>query len=208
MRTIVYIDGFNLYFGALKGTPHKWLDVRRMAELLLPKSEIASVRYFTARISGRANDPDAPRRQDAYLRALETLPGVTIHLGHFLSHTVRMPLVSCRHSCDQRSVEVLKTEEKGSDVNLASYMLRDAFKDAFEVAAVVSNDSDLATPVVMVRREFGKRVGILNPHGHPSRQLEKSADFMKQIRSGLLRECQLPPVISTSRAPIRKPKAW
>ena len=77
------------------------------------------IRYFTAIVSARPNDPSAPDRQRAYLRALETMPHVSVHLGHFLTTHVRMALVAPRPR-GPRIVEVIKTEEKGSDVNLAT----------------------------------------------------------------------------------------
>ena len=83
-RTIVYIDGFNLYYRALRGTPHEWLDIAAMSRATLPAScQIEAVKYYTAHISGRV-DADAPRRQHAYLRAIATLPKVVIHYGNFL----------------------------------------------------------------------------------------------------------------------------
>ena len=83
-RTIVYIDGFNLYYRALRGTPHKWLDIVAVSAAALPAScQIERINYYTAHISGRV-DPDAPRRQHAYLRAIETLPNVEIHYGNFI----------------------------------------------------------------------------------------------------------------------------
>jgi hypothetical protein len=84
-RTIVYIDGFNLYYRALKGTAHKWLDIAAMSATVLPSGhQIQAINYYTARVSGRV-DPAAPGRQHAYLRALETLPKVAIHYGNFLA---------------------------------------------------------------------------------------------------------------------------
>jgi hypothetical protein len=82
-RTIVYIDGFNLYYCALKGTSHKWLDIAAMSAASLPHGyQIQAINYYTVRISRRV-DPSAPARQHAYLRALESLPTVTIHYGNF-----------------------------------------------------------------------------------------------------------------------------
>src|SRR5713226_6420416 len=99
---------------------------------------INRIRYFTARISARLNDLDAPVRQETYLRALATIPNLSIHLGHFQRTKVRMPLVQPR-SGGQKTVEVYKTEEKGSDVNLATYLLLDAFRQDCDLAVVVSN---------------------------------------------------------------------
>jgi len=84
VQTIVYIDGFNLYYRALKGTRHKWLDICAMSRAALPANFIVSkIKYYTAHVSGRT-DPGAPVRQHAYLRALETLPNVEIFYGRFL----------------------------------------------------------------------------------------------------------------------------
>jgi len=122
LRTNVYVDGFNLCYGCLKGTPYKWLDLDAMCRRLLPKHELSRIRYFTAIISARPLDPSGPVRQQAYLRALATMPHVSIHLGHFLTSHVRMPL-AVPPARGPRTVEVIKTEEKGSDVNLATYLL-------------------------------------------------------------------------------------
>ena len=78
LRTIVYIDGFNLYYGAVKGTPYKWLDLRRMCQLLLPPNDIRRIKYFTARVIARPNDPNQPTRQETYLRALRSIPDLEI----------------------------------------------------------------------------------------------------------------------------------
>lgn len=208
MKTCVYVDGFNLYFGSLRGTPYKWLNVRRMSELLLPDHEIVRLRYFTARVSGRPEDPGAPIRQDAYLRALQSVPDLSVHYGHFLSHIVRMPLVSCSRNCGDQVVKVQKTEEKGSDVNLASFMLRDAFANEYEAAVVVSNDSDLVAPIEIVRHELQRVVGILNPHPRASKQLAKAATFTKQIRAGVLEASQFEPVVEVAGIPVRRPDGW
>lgn len=83
---------------------------------------------------------------------------------------------------------VIKTEEKGSDVNLATHLLHDAYKKEYETAVVISNDSDLVEPIRIVRHELKLDVGILNPHKRPSRALLPHASFIKQIRKGVLSE--------------------
>ena len=71
MRTFVYVDGFNLYYGALKGMLWRWLDpVALLKEVLQPQHEIVALKYFTARVSGTPGDPSKPQRQDVYLRAV------------------------------------------------------------------------------------------------------------------------------------------
>ena len=87
MRTFVYVDGFNLYYRALKGTACKWLDLPALfAKILQSHHDILKVKYFTARVSGTPADPSKPQRQDIYLRALRRhRPEVEVYFGHFLS---------------------------------------------------------------------------------------------------------------------------
>jgi uncharacterized LabA/DUF88 family protein len=205
--TNVYIEGFNFYYGTLKKTPYRWINVRKLCELLLPKNTVTEIKYFTALVSARPNDPDQPTRQQLYLRALRTLPGVSIHLGHFLSHEVTMPL-AVRPGQRQEYVQVIKTEEKGSDVNLATHLLHDAHMGRFDVAVVLSNDSDLLEPIKIVRDRLGKKVGILNPQKNPSRALLPHIDFIKQIRAGTLAAAQLPATLSDATGTFTKPVAW
>ena len=109
-----------------------------------------------------------------------------------------------------RTVEVIKTEEKGSDVNLATYLLVDAFRDDAEAFAVVSNDPDLIEPIRIVRHELGKVVGLLNPQAVASqRLLTCRPTFAKQIRSGVLGASQFPrQVVDSTGSVIRKPADW
>lgn len=152
MKTCVYIDAFNLYYGALKGTRYKWLDVSRLCRLLLPKNQVVRIHYFTARLSARPNDPGQPLRQQLYLRPLQTIPNLTITYGHFLSQEVMMRVADPAPG-QPRYVKVIKTEEKGSDVNIATLLLRDGYNGCYETAVLISNDSDLALPLQIVRNE-------------------------------------------------------
>jgi len=72
--TNIYIDGFNLFYGALRRTPYRWLNLETLCQLLLPKNTLGQIKYFTALVSARPNDPDQPVRQQLYLRALGTVP--------------------------------------------------------------------------------------------------------------------------------------
>lgn len=179
MRTSIYIDGFNLYFGALKRTPHKWLDVAALARLhLAAHHQITAIKYFTAKINSRPGDPDQPIRQETYLRALRTLPNLEIIFGHYLTKVVRMPLAYPQPG-QPSVVEVSKTEEKGSDVNLATHLLHDAHLGRFDCAVVVSGDSDLLAPVRLVIDELRKPVGVLNPQRHPFRRAQAPRDVLQ-----------------------------
>lgn len=208
MNTNVYVDGFNLFYGALKGTPYKWLDLDALVTNIVKEATIRRIRYFTARIQARPGDPSQPDRQQAYLRALRTIPHLTIHDGRFLSSEVTMRLVTPM-SNGTRFVKVVKTEEKGSDVNLASYLLVDGMRGEYEQALVISNDSDLLTPVRLVKHELGLRVGVLCPHPKPSQPLMREATFFRPIRRGVLQASQFPPVlVDTGGKEIRKPASW
>ncbi|HVX46035.1 MAG TPA: NYN domain-containing protein [Mycobacteriales bacterium] len=213
-RTNVYVDGFNLYYGALKGSPHKWLDLQTLSWRMLPpdRHRIQRIRYFTAKVSARPDNLHSPMRQQTYFRALRTLPTVTIHLGHFLTHPTRMRLADPPPPPAAQTARVIKTEEKGSDVNLATYLLADAFRDDAEVFVLVSNDSDLTEPLRVVAHELGKRVGILNPQrpGLRSRALLGCRPaFFKQIRRAALASSQFPDQILDRRGrAIRKPVGW
>ena len=125
--TNVYVDGFNPYYRALRSTEFKWLDLHLLARILFPSDGINSVKYFTARISARPQDPEQPRRQQVYLRALATLPGLEVYFGSFRPRTKFRPLVEPVPGLPEY-VEVRDSEEKGSDVNLAMHLLVDGFK--------------------------------------------------------------------------------
>lgn len=208
MKTYVYVDGFNLYFGRLEGSPYKWLDLAKLLSLEYPHDTIAQIRYFTARITARATDPDKPRRQQIYLRALRTIPNLSVHLGRYTTHATRAALVKPPPT-GPRTAEVWVTREKGSDVNLATYLLVDGFGDAYEKAVIVSNDSDLVEPIKVVRHRFGRRVEILNPYpNRPSKNLRQVADFVRPLRRGPLSASQLPAQLADAKGIFTKPASW
>jgi uncharacterized LabA/DUF88 family protein len=205
-RTIVYVDGFNFYYGEVRGTAFKWLDPAALfARVLGKQNELLRIRYFTARIQPSTTNAHASIHQDAYLRALRAhCPLVDIHYGHFLRHRVTME----NANPPPRSVDLWKNEEKGSDVNIALHVLNDAWQDACDCALVVSNDSDLAEALRLAKARH-KLVGLVTP-GAPlrktSQQLRQHADFIRPVRTWMLRDSQLPsPIPGTT---IRKPSGW
>lgn len=207
MKTIVYVDGFNLYYGCVRGTPYRWLDLSKLLHILLPKDTILQINYYTALVSARPNDPNQPIRQQTYLRALKTISNLDIVYGHFLSHAVYMHLAN-PPATGNPYVQVIKTEEKGSDVNLATHLLRDGFMNNYELAVVVSNDSDLVEPIRIVTQELGHKVGILNPQKHPSKTLLKYAYFFKNIRKSVLKASLFPPTLKDANGTFNKPSGW
>ena len=208
MKTIVYVDGFNLYYGAVKGTPYKWLDLLKLCQFLLPKNKIIKIKYFTALVTPRPNDPGQPNRQQMYLRALGTIPDLEIIYGHFLEHEIMMPMANPPKG-GPRTVKVIKTEEKGSDVNIAAHMIHDGHQARYQVAVIISNNSDLVEPVRIVRQELHIPVGVLNPiPDHPSHELRKTATFVKPIRKGVLSASQFPARLKDSSGEFHKPASW
>ena len=206
MRTIIYVDGFNLYYGALKGTPYRWLDILAMSrKILSSKNQIVGIKYFTARVLSRPDNPSQPLRQEIYLRALKTL-GAKCIFGRYLSHPVMMRVADPNAS--RPFVRVIKTEEKGSDVNIAAHMLLDAFRNAYDCAVLVSGDSDLKTPVEMVRHDFSKTVGVINPQKVDCKVLRCAASFYKRIRTSDLAASQLPATLTDATGTFYKPADW
>ncbi len=203
-RVIVYIDGFNLYFGLRERGLRRfyWLDVRAMSEALLkPQQTLAHVHYFTSRVSPSPGDPGQDRRQSTYLDALATLPDTTLHFGHYLSKTV-----TCRHCGNQWQ----KPEEKMTDVNIAVEMLADAHQDLFDTALLVTGDSDLNAPVAKIRQIYpNKRVVSVFPPKRVSQRLKQTANAFFSLSDNTIRQSQLPnPVVGAIGINLPKPKEW
>jgi uncharacterized LabA/DUF88 family protein len=220
MRTIVYVDGFNLYYRMLKDRPAlKWVNQLELARAILSTDhQIVRVNYYIARVSARAHDPDAPARQAVYLKALRSVPEITVHEGTFMISEPWMPLAAppqCRPNgyvwnlpAPDR-VRVIKSEEKGSDVNLGVHLVRDAFTDAFDAAVVITNDTDLVEPIRIAVQEAGKRVGLLVPVNYPSQSLIDVSSFHLRIRPGHLRRAQFPPTVALADGTlVVRPLTW
>ena len=208
MKTSFYIDGFNLYNRAVINTQYKWLDLYKVCQGLVPKHQVTRIRYFTALVDPRG-DPGRPQRQQIYLRALWTIPiPFSVHLGYFRPRQKWRPLVSDPTTF----VEVLDTEEKGTDVNIATYMLADAYAGDYEQAVLISNDADLALPISFIKEQRKLPVGIVNPNLDPNLvmpvELSKAATFHRQLRPALLWRSQFPPTLTDSQGVITKPSAW
>jgi uncharacterized LabA/DUF88 family protein len=103
---------------------------------------------------------------------------------------------------------VMKTEEKGSDVNLGAHLVRDAFSGAFEHAAVITNDTDLEEPLRIVIQEAKLPVTLVSPVNNPAGSLRRVASNIRFL-SGYLSGSQFPdPVITSDGEQIRKPADW
>jgi len=204
-----------------------------LAELcvqVLPGLNINRIRYFTALVKPMPSDPHTRLRQEIYIRALETLPNLTVHYGHYLQSIKSMPLAAPRPG-GPRFADVLNMEEKGSDVNIATYMLVDAFRKDCDQLVVITNDSDLAEPVRIINKELLMPVGVFNPQtndtavrrsrvtgkpprpARPSIELKKVAKFNRDISSegasSHMARSQFPPeLIDAQGRTIRRPASW
>jgi hypothetical protein len=107
-------------------------------------------------------------------------------------------------------VEVHDTEEKGSDVNLASHLLMDGFKDRYDVALVLSQDTDLIEPMRMVKEELGKVLGLVWLDGRtPNNEMRGASSFVRHLSPPDLAAAQFPPVVlRADGTSVQKPSTW
>ena len=213
----VYIDGFNLYFRRLKNGEFKWLDLLKMSQAVLSEYQVEHIKYFTSRVIDQEHDLHKALRQSTYIRALHTR-NIEVIEGKYLIATKRGKIT--RHlngssnsiSLKGEFVEIETYEEKGSDVNIASHLLMDAYEDKFDTAAIISNDSDLKTPIEIVSRKLGKYVIVVCPQKNldeMSFSLKQQADEVRPIFVRAIRDSQFPQHLtdSTGRT-IHKPPKW
>lgn len=221
LRTYVYIDGFNLYYRALKGTQYKWLDIEKLCFSLAPDSEIVRIKYFTARIKAKTNSNDASIRQDIYFKALDSECNLYQKIEGRYQVTQKKRELSKDLSCHQNSsctpykmkdlVQVYEPQEKQTDVNIAAHMINDAWLGLYDQAILISNDSDLAMALEIVRTEYPgkpkKRIGLITPgrDSRPAGSLNRHSDWQKNIKIFHLEKSQLPNKIADN---IRKPVSW
>jgi len=206
-RVIVYIDGFNFYYGAVKPTPSlKWLDLERYCKLLRPHDDVQAVRYFTALVNG----PTKPN-QEAYLKALATTPLVNVVLGKFKDKTVKCGVSACTYVAARR---FKVPEEKRTDVNIAISMLDDSYQDMCDHLILFSGDSDLVPAINLVRLRFpAKKVTVYVPSRDPTRgaavELRLAASKHRDLPLSLLAKAQFPDAIPDGAGgTINRPAAW
>lgn len=200
-RVIVYIDGFNLYYGLRESRwfQYYWLDIPRFAELLVRSHQrLAGVKYFTSRVNG---PPDKVRRQTTYLDALTARGGVEIFYGHYSSRV---------YACERCGLPRVQNGEKKTDVNIATELLLDAVDDRYDTAMVVSGDGDLLAPIKAVPARFGpKQVWMAFPPNRPNRELEAAAGGKVRVRQYMLAKSQLPDeVVVAGSVTLRRPAEW
>ena len=199
-RVIVYVDGFNLYYGmkSSKWQRYYWLDVCALSRHLVRSDQVlVGTKYFSARI---ARPPDKVMRQSTYLEAIEALPGIQIEYGRY-----RSDLEACTQCGHERFVD----DEKMTDVNIAVQMLLDAADDRFDIAFLISGDTDLINAVCAVQNRYAKQVWMAFP---PNRTSPILADYAKgrvRIKEKMLRLSQMPTTVRSKIGyPLTRPKEW
>lgn len=201
-RAAFYFDGFNLYHAidALRDDRLKWLSLSALANLLIPSrdEEVRSSVYFTAYLTHR---PDKLVRHRAYVRALQAT-GVECVIGRFKYSTI-----ACR-ACKS---EWRSYEEKETDVNIGIRIVRDAFRDVFDVCYLVSADTDLAPAIRMFKSEFPDKqfVSVATPRRPHASEFVRLADRTVKITEYALTRCLLPAQVPTrDGGVVHRPAAY
>lgn len=179
----------------------KWLDVAAMLKALLPQFNISGIKYFSSLVMEGHGSPGAAQRQSVYFRALDTIPSLTIHEGRMASRTKRGVIIP--ETTPPQVATIRLFEEKRTDVNLAAHLLRDAFAGQHDTAVIVSNDSDLTTPIAMATAELGKRTIVVNPYPTPPGGKAVSCAPPRRKRSGRLTPPCCGIASSRTRLPMR-----
>lgn len=200
VRAAVYFDGFNLYFGMRQQRWRKyyWLDIWACSESLVNDRQLVAAKYFTADVSGSGGKV---QRQQTYLNALLThQPNLEIIKGKYLRKTI---------DCPHCVTPINRSEEKMTDVNIATHLLNDAWKDVYDVAIIVSGDSDLVPPIATVRAEFpNKRILVAFPPNRVSRHLKQTTTTF-HINEKAFKNCQLPPTVTKADgSQLHRPPSW
>jgi hypothetical protein len=212
-RTIVYIDGHNLYNGIRRMNksaetsydPDRWrevlwLDITKLAESFLnPTQGLTKVKYFTARVK---RPQSKVRRQSNYLDVLASLPRTQIIEGKFHDDNP----VKCRHCGEIFYV----SKEKQTDVNLATELLVDAIEGNFDTAYLVTADSDYRAPLEYINRKYPeKRICMEFVETNFSGILSKLTHRTFIINRRRLLDCQLPDSVTLpSGYAVHRPEKW
>jgi uncharacterized LabA/DUF88 family protein len=177
---------------------YKWLNVKKLVlSLLQPNQELVEVKYFTSRVN---NNPDKQKRQSTYLDALESID-VKIIYGHYQNGT---------EECNRCGNVWKSAKEKMTDVNIATSIIVDGFKDEYDMAMLISGDSDLTPPIKSIHDLFkNKRVFIAFPPKRHNNSMSIVAKGSLTIGRKKLLDAQFnDEVISKSGFKLTIPNEW
>lgn len=223
LKTIVYVDGFNLFYGLLKHSNHKWLDLytlfQRIIHIQNPESELVCVKYYTAPVMGKfaSHGSKACEAQDQYHRALNSPHTNTVHVINGSYTATKATPMRYKNPPDKTDrVTAWKLEEKQTDVNLALDMYRDAIKNACDQIVVCTNDSDIVPALKYIKSDAPTIVlgGILprpstEKHRPITESIRSELDWMrKHIRLEELAAAQFPDRVPTRKKPVTRPDYW
>lgn len=223
LRTIAYVDGYNLYYGRLHDTPYKWLNLKQLIESILriqnPSFQLIGIKYFTSPVIARLASRGAAsvEAQNAYLKALRDTGDIEIIRGrHQLEPGSAPSYIEGREADRNQRVPIWNLNEKETDVRLALAMYRDCARGFGEQTVVVSSDTDLTPMLEAIKEDFDRPVGLILPrHPDPDRgrppagSLMKHADWTrKYILDSELVDCQFPARVPSKKKAAEKPSYW
>lgn len=226
-KTIIYIDGYNLYYSRLKNTPFKWLDVvalfrDRVLRSQDPTAEVIAVKYFTAPVkaSYARHGTLSEQAQAQYLRALKAKYAcIEVINGFHIFEPAKLPtfIKGVPASKDNLS-SIWMIEEKQTDENLSLQVYRDAIKGHCDQVLICSNDSDLEPVLKLLALDTpAVIVGLVLPLPPPcsddkrisnKRLIGKTHWVRHYIRDEELAKAQLPQQVPTMKKPAVKPAHW
>ncbi len=221
MKTALYIDGYNLYYGLIKKSPFKWLDLHGLCSEIVkvqnPQSEIQSIKYFTAPIITKFSEHKemAQQSQNYYHKALcaHSKGCIEIINGYF-DVGINTPVIYQKPIDLSDRVKTWKLEEKQTDVNIALEMYRDASLGGVDQQILISSDSDLVPALNYIKGDFENIVlGLILPRNNQNRRRNNALSdcvnwTRRYISEGELKKHQLPDMVPTNKKPVYKPKYW
>lgn len=208
-RAVVYVDGFNLYFGVLQGTPKlKWLNLQGFMDSLRPDEEVVGIRYFTALVDPQKQTSVCRDRQKRYLQALGSCPKVEVTMGKY-----QLREVNCRARCREK-YDV--PEEKKTDVGIAVRMISDAIDGLADRIVLVSGDSDLEPAIEWIRRRHPAiRITVYIPQDPTNPKQRRNDTYLKMgvdakpLPVADIHRFQFPGVVDLgSGRKVERPKEW
>jgi uncharacterized LabA/DUF88 family protein len=225
MKTTIYIDGYNLYYGSLHGGPYKWRDVVKLCNTICkeqqPASEVITVKYFTAPVKAKVSTHGQQSlvSQSAYHKALKNLYPSVIEIisGYFIQERGTLPRYKKPIQKNDR-VEVWRLEEKKTDVNIAMHMYRDVVRNECDQIVLVSNDSDIVPSLEFIRKDYSEVViGSIMPRRKvkqgknrvSNKEISDLSNWTRQyVLDSELENSQLPDLVPTKKKPAYKPDYW
>ncbi|MFH1383195.1 MAG: NYN domain-containing protein [Chloroflexota bacterium] len=171
-RVMIFIDGSNMYH-SLKGEFRRTdIDLRKFCDKLIDRRRLIRIYYYNATV-GRKEEPDRYMRQQAFLNSVKMIPYCEVRLGRLVYY----------------NWPNTPPYEKGIDIMLTTDLLTHSFKNNYDVAILVTGDSDYVG-AVQAAKDNGKNVEVaLFGKERTSMPLREVADRIITIDGRFLRGC-------------------